>query len=68
MKVKELIHKLLEVDQNYEIIVSEFYSVEDEDQVWRIDKQIVGHVVDDEKELLIFVIPNKDGKVGNEYV
>jgi hypothetical protein len=67
MKVKDLIQRLLDMDRNYEITISEFYPM-DEQQMLRVDHEIVGHIVDDDTKQVIFLIPNKDGKIGNESI
>jgi hypothetical protein len=67
MKVQELIHKLLEFDRDYTVIIAEFYTI-DEEQALRINHHIVGHMVDDEAAEVIFLIPNRDGKIANETV
>lgn len=65
MKVLELIQKLLEFDRDYEVVIAEFYAIGDE-QMLRINHDIVGHMVDDNTQEVVFLIPNKDGKIGNE--
>lgn len=67
MIVKDLIQKLLEMDRNYEVVVSEFYPMDGE-QVLRIDHSILGHIIENETKQVIFLIPNRDGKVGNENI
>ncbi len=67
MKVRELIQKLLEFDREYDIVVAEFYGIDDE-QVLRINHEIAGHMVDDDAGEVIFLIPNREGRIGNEEV
>lgn len=67
MLVKDLIQKLLDMDRNYDVVISEFYPL-DSEQSLRIDHQLIGHIVDDNTKQVLFVIPNKDGKVGDEII
>jgi hypothetical protein len=65
MKVLELIQKLLEFDRDYEVVVAEYYAIDD-DNALRVTHNIVGHMVDPVARELIFIIPNKEGKIANE--
>ena len=65
MKVLDLIQKLLEFDRNYEVVIAEYYAI-DEDNALRINHDIVGHMVDDVAKEVVFIIPNKEGKIANE--
>lgn len=67
MKVLELIQKLLEFNRDYEVVIAEFYAINDEEAL-RINHDIVGHMVDDNLREVVFLIPNKEGKIGNETI
>jgi hypothetical protein len=68
MKVIDLIRKLLEFERDYDVVIAEFYPIGDEEQMLRINHEIVGHMVDDDAQEVVFLIPNKEGKIGHEKV
>jgi hypothetical protein len=65
MKVRELIQRLLEFDRDYDVVVAEYYAI-DEENALRITHHIAGHLVDAAAKEVIFIIPNKEGKIANE--
>lgn len=58
---------MLDFDRDYDVVVAEYYAI-DEENALRVTHKIAGHMVDAVAKEIIFIIPNKEGKIANEIV